>query len=337
MIEEQEASAGPVPPPGTWSTRRRRWIDGLKLAGFALSVALVAWVLPDALKGVRFDEENLLLFALAAVPATLSWLSLAWAWAGLVGSEASSERTSNSASGGTRDAIRTWTRSQALRYLPGSIWAPAVRATSVDGSRITKASVVAVETALTLASSAGVGALFMTADGRWHWVPLLAVPAVVPLVVRLAGKRSAVPFDRVLVATGRNLVSTIMYGVTILLAQWAIGPLHHPLTVIGAGCLARAVGMVAVFSPGGVGVREVAYIAIVSSFLAKDQAAAGAIGARLVMTLVELAVLVAVAIPWLRDRARESIPANQSPPQTWAQAAPRRTAQNDDRVKRELA
>jgi uncharacterized membrane protein YbhN (UPF0104 family) len=54
---------------------------------------------------------------------------------------------------------------------------------------------------------------------------------------------------------------------------------------------------VVIIAPGGLGVRELVYVAMLSSTLPADDLTAGALTMRVVMIAAELAVLVVVGVP----------------------------------------
>jgi hypothetical protein len=272
----------------------------LKALGFAFSVALVAYVTAGAVRSVDLDQDDLVLLATSLVPAVVSWVALGRAWACLSGAPSTSL------------AIASWTRTQALRYLPGSVWAPVARATSVEGAPITKTSAVVVEAGLTAAVGAGVGGVAMASSGKWLWGLLLLVPAVATAVLAAVLPRAGIPRPQLTAAIGWYVFSWIAYGGSVLLTQAALGPLHDVVFVMAAGCLARVAGNVALFSPGGIGVRELVYVSLVSTVLPHGQADAGAITTRLVLTIAELAVLVAVGAPRRAERARRAELANRA-------------------------
>lgn len=253
-------------------------------------MALVAWVTADAASGVRLDEENLVWLAVAVAPAVVSWVLLGQAWASLTGAD--------------RGAfpVGTWSRTQALRYLPGGFWGPAARATTVQGAAVAKASTVVAEAVMTIAVGAGVGGVALGLDGDPRWALLVLVPILAPLAVVVAGPGRAPPLGRVVVSGTWYLLSWALFAFVSVACQLAVGPVTHPVALAGAACVARMAGMGALIAPGGVGVREIVYVALVSGMVSNDRAAAGAIAGRLVLTVAELAVLVALGLPWLRRR-----------------------------------
>ena len=94
-------------------------------------------------------------------------------------------------------------------------------------------------------------------------------------------RRGFVPFATSLVVPGS-------IGFTGILTQIAVSGIRHPtypLYVAGAACLAWAVGLVVVFAPGGVGVREVVYVWTLRDLYPRADLQAAAISSRLVTVL----------------------------------------------------
>lgn len=216
------------------------------------------------------------------------WLALAAGWASLVDERA---------------AVVTWCRTQVARYLPGSIWALATRASTVKGRIRHKVAAVVAENLIVLVVSLGVGGLFLgLTDVRW--LPLVVL-AIVPLVSagRLARSTNltaaAIRRTTLIYAAG-----FLAYGVFSVLVQRAISgglDMHDELYVAGASCFAWAAGLVVVFAPGGVGVRELAYVWLLSALLPHAQLQAGAVASRMVTILAELLVLMVLsrrALAW---------------------------------------
>ena len=119
----------------------------------------------------------------ASLPAVaLWWILLANGWALLV-----EGRT-------TRHDVSVWCRTQALRFLPGGIWAPASRATVVHGSMAEKIAAVAGENLLALGAAVSIGGVAMALAGPVWWIAL-APALLVPLVAarRLEGRIRVTP------------------------------------------------------------------------------------------------------------------------------------------------
>jgi hypothetical protein len=117
------------------------------------------------------------------------------------------------------------------------------------------------------------------------------------------------------------------YGVAAVLAQVAVSGVRddlYPLYVAGAACVAWAVGLVAVFAPSGVGVREVVYVWFLSTLYPRTALQGASVLLRLVTIAAELAVLIAIGLPWVRRR--------MEPPAEPAEPAPGDPAAADARA-----
>jgi uncharacterized membrane protein YbhN (UPF0104 family) len=272
--------------------RVRPWMPLLRVVGFAGAVAIVAYMGIRAAREVKPDELTFWPLPLALLGAATWWLLLARGWALLLNG-----RT------GWHD-VSTWCRTQALRFLPGGFWAPASRATIVHGRTMDKLSTVAAENLLALAAAVSIGGLCLGVSG--HLLYLALVPAIaVPLVAsRYLQKHTRVAPARTLRATGNYVIAFAAYGGAAVLVQASVSGNTHLLAVAGAATIAWAAGLVVVFAPSGVGVREVVYVALLSGMFPKAELAAAAVTMRLIMIVAELAVLVVAGRP----------PQNSAPP-----------------------
>lgn len=261
---------------------------------YPLALLLVGYMAYRAIQETDFSAIHYRPLGVALMFALTWWLALAAGWASLV-----DERT----------AAVTWCRTQVARYLPGAIWAVVTRASTVKGRIRHKLAAVVAENVVVLFVALGVGGLFLgLADPRWGALALLAL---VPLVFagRLAGytNLTAAAIRRTAVV---YLAGYLAYGVFSVLVQRAIsGPLdmHDSLYVAGASCFAWAAGLVVVFAPGGVGVRELSYVWLLAHVLPRDQLQAGAVASRMMTVVAELLILSVAsrrALEWHRgDRA----------------------------------
>src|SRR6185437_3007069 len=77
----------------------------------------------------------------------------------------------------------------------------------------------------------------------------------------------------------------------------AVSGMHDPLLVAGAAGVSWAFGLVVVFTPSGLGARELAYAGLLAPSFAHADLAAAAVVLRAVTIAAELAVLVTVGRP----------------------------------------
>ncbi|HTR70257.1 MAG TPA: hypothetical protein VMH41_08510 [Mycobacteriales bacterium] len=230
---------------------------------------------------------------LSLFTALVWWVALACGWSTLI-----TERLE-------RAPIRAWCQTQVARYLPGGIWAPLARATTVQGRVRDKATAVVAENVIVLAAAVGVGALWATVHNP-AWFPLVVVAFVPAVFSRWLERRSKVTRTAVVRTTATYSFGFVAYGITCVLTQLAVSGIRHPtypLYVAGAACLAWAVGLVVVFAPGGVGVREVVYVWALRDLYPKADLQAAAVTTRLVTVLAELIVLAVVSIGATREAA----------------------------------
>src|SRR6185503_1598230 len=181
--------------------RLRPFVPVLRVAGYVGSLAIVAAVAVQA--GDDLDPSSLELWPLplALVLIAVWWLLLASGWGLLV---AGSVRRSD---------VGTWCRTQALRYLPGGLWAPASRVVVVRGRMLDKFATVAAENVIALCAALALGGLALTAAGRPIWlvaVPALAVPTIGS---RFLASRTRVAPDRVVPATALYVGAFAAYAV----------------------------------------------------------------------------------------------------------------------------
>jgi hypothetical protein len=269
----------------------RRVIAWGRVVYYPLALALVGVIAYQAARRLSFSHVHYWALALAYVAALVWWLALAFGWSALLGSDQRVEQAA------------IWCKTQVARYLPGGIWAPVARATTVHGRVRDKVAAVGAENVIVLCVAIGVGAAWSSVHNPW-WLP-----AILITLLPLAGSRWLERRTRV---THRGVVSAgltytggyVAYGVAGLLAQVAVSGVHnptYPLYVAGASCIAWAIGLVVVIAPGGVGVREVVYVWMLSGLYPKAELKAAAIAARVVTVLAELTVLAAI---WIVGRRR---------------------------------
>lgn len=266
----------------------RRAVPVLRVLGFVASLVLVGYIAVRAGRDLPERDLEWVLLVPAVAATTVWWVLLAGGWAVLAGGR------------WNRGHLGQWCRTQALRYLPGGIWAPVSRVAVVGGSALDRISTVAAENVIALCAALAVGGAALALDGRWAWAPLVLV-VVVPLgLSRFVASRTRVVPERVLRATGGYVAAFVAYVCAAVLAQAAVSGWEDALLVAGAAGIAWAAGLVVVIAPGGLGARELAYVGLAGAALSSGDAAAGAVTLRLVTIAAELAVLAALGRPSLR-------------------------------------
>jgi hypothetical protein len=224
-------------------------------------------------------------------------------------------------------AARIWILSSLGKYIPGKVWAVAgmallsqragVAAWAATGSAVvmqvlaigTGAAVAGLAGARILESAhqgAGTGLLLLVA-GAIISVGLLLWPPFLRRLLRLAAPQAVAerqPAARgIVVGIATNIVAWLGYG----LALWLLGrgllptsglSLRLAITVFTASYLA---GFLALFAPGGIGVREGLFILMLQEPLGVGAATSLALASRLLLTVAELGA----AVPFLVFRRRQ--------------------------------
>ena len=259
--------------------RRDRLVGVARALGFVAALAIVAYVAVKAIRDAPPRQLDVALLVPSVLLATAWWLLLARGWAMLMSGR------------WTHADAATWFRTQALRYLPGGIWAPASRLAVAGGSAADRVRTVAAENIGALVAGLAVGGLGLALAGRLVYAPLVLVPFAPALLARLnllpQGSPATVP---------AYVLGFVFYAGAAVLAQAAVSGWHEPLLVAGAAGVAWAVGLVVIIAPGGLGVREVVYVGLLAGALAKGEPAAGAVVLRLVTIVAELLVLALSAV-----------------------------------------
>ena len=273
-------------------SRIERLLPAIRVLGFVGAGAILVFM---AIRAARdLDLRNVtwwpLPFAFAGVAAW--WLLGARGWAILL--------TGRSG----RQDMSMWCRTQALRYLPGGIWAPASRAVAISGGVVDRVSMVATDNAIALCAALGIGSIAFTATGDVRWLPAVAVTGAPYLAARVLGHRTRISSTRTLRATWNYVTAFAAYSLAAVLVQTAVSGLHDPLAIAGAAAIGWSAGFVVVIAPSGAGVRELIYVALLSDQFPTAETAAAGLTLRVLTIVAELAVLFVVAGPGPDARRR---------------------------------
>jgi glycosyltransferase 2 family protein len=220
-------------------------------------------------------------------------------------------------------------QAQLGKYIPGAVWHYAGRATLAHTRSIPLRVVglsVSAELAASLSAAAAVAALLL---GDWGILLAAVLIGIAGLGGRLREGRLA----------SRPGVSAALASVPMYAAVWVVIGVGFWLTAralvsipygdlviyVGAFSAAWVVGLVAVFAPGGIGVREAVLVALLHGRLGTADALIVAAVSRVVLTVVDLAAAgVAVLI---RSRNLEPpAPVSAIPDGGLASDAPTRSA-----------
>jgi hypothetical protein len=266
-------------------TRVSPFVPLLRTVGFVAAVALVIFMGVDAARDVDLSSLTWWPIAVAVVLTAFWWLLLARGWALLVTGRP------------TREDVSIWCRTQALRYLPGGIWAPVSRGAILHGGALDRLSTVAAENVLALCAALALGGLALGLAGRIVWLPL-ALVVVLPLVAaRWTAQRTRIEPRRTRRAQLEYLIGFAAYLAAAALDQSAVSGFHSLLLIAGAAGIAWGAGLVVVVAPSGIGVRELVYVELLAGHVPHAQAVAGALTLRVVTIVAELSMLLLAGRP----------------------------------------
>jgi uncharacterized membrane protein YbhN (UPF0104 family) len=262
-----------------------RYLPVLRVVAFVVALGIVVVMAVRAFRDVDLSKVDPWLLVAAVAAAMVWWVLLARGWALLVEGIAQ------------RKDVGIWCRTQAIRYLPGGIWAPASRATLISGTVFDRISTVGAENVLALCAAVAVGAVGFALGGQPLWLPLALALALPVLAAPLVEPRSRLTRGRLLLVTANDTVAFVAYVVSAVLVQGALSGWGSAFAVAGAAGVAWGVGLVVVIAPSGIGVREVLYVSLLAGTVPHSEATAAAITLRLVTVLAELVVLVLLGRP----------------------------------------
>jgi glycosyltransferase 2 family protein len=225
-------------------------------------------------------------------------------------------------------AARIWVLSSLGKYIPGKVWAVAgmallsqragVAAWAATGSAVVMQA-LAIGTGAAVAGLSGADVLESAKPGARAGLLLLVAGAIVTVglllwppflrrLLRLAsgqalGERQ--PAGKgIVIGIATNIVAWVGYGVALWLLARGLLPtsglsLRLAIAVFTASYLA---GFLALFAPGGIGVREGLFILMLQGPLGVGAATSLALASRLLLTVAELGA----AVPFLALGRRQA-------------------------------
>jgi glycosyltransferase 2 family protein len=229
------------------------------------------------------------------------------------------------------DAVRICMVSNLGKYLPGKVWAIAGAALLAERAGVQPGAAVAaafILQALSLASglllvaflapeavtTLGQGpriVLLLLAGAALGGLVVFAVPVLLGRIRRFLPRAIAgiepVPAGPMLLGLGANVLAWSAYGLAF---QCLIRGLLPGVEVSWAQATAvfttsYLVGLIAAFSPGGLGTRELAFMLLLSPSVGARAATALAVATRLLLTITELGAALPF-LPAMRRSARTS-------------------------------
>ncbi len=216
------------------------------------------------------------------------------------------------------DAHRIWYFGNLARYVPGKVFQLAgtaylARAKGVAGSTTIAASVLAQGFVVGSAVIVAVATLGGSSLPGPTWLPLVVLVSLVALVFTplfdtgqaalmrwrpdtFSAAASIGMRQRGLLA-GSYIIAWFSFGAGfyLFLSGLTAVAVENFWPLVGVSAAGYAAGWLAVFAPGGIGVREGAYALLLARFLPPSAAAAAAILSRLWLTAVEVAVAAVLA------------------------------------------
>ncbi len=219
-------------------------------------------------------------------------------------------------------AARVWCLSNLGRYLPGKVWSIAglallaqkegVSGWAAAGSALAMQAIALGTGGLVVAvggttdvSPYVVGGAIAVALGSMLFVSWEPLAGTVVRWVRPSVEWKPLPASAAVVAGAVTLISWLAYGIAFWFLAYALFG-RTDLTVatpVGVFASGYILGLLALFAPGGVGMREVVFVALLGPVLGGDGAIALAIASRLLLTGTE--VTAALVSFWL-GRGKES-------------------------------
>jgi len=281
------------------ATARTSRIAGqlLLLVGFVFVLFRLHSLWHDA--HIRFGDINWLPFLAAGLIAILAVVATAWIWLLVVRRLGARPRPR---------WVGIFFEAQLAKYIPGSVWHYAGRAALVGGEglplRVTTFS-VSIELAASVLAALVVGGLVV---GVWGLVctaviaaVLLAVASQLPVPSALRKRTADAPNS---VVGTVALVALLYVAVTFALgaAFWLTARALLPTKsdqlgfYAGAFALAWVIGLVAVFAPVGLGVREAILVALLRNKIGTADALMIAVAFRGLLTIVDVGAAAAGAI-----------------------------------------
>ena len=219
-------------------------------------------------------------------------------------------------------AARIWLLVNLGRYIPGKVWSVAglivlAQRAGVEawaaGASAFAIQAVGLGTAVAVVAAAIPGT---ESPLRLGAAGIVAVATIGVLawargggaVARLAGRAEPfrpLPLAAVAESAGLTLASWVTYGMAFSFLARGLGlpgTLSLP-TATGVFALGYILGLLALFAPGGVGVREVVFIGLLTPALGTGGAVALSVGSRVLLTLCEAAAPLGVLL--ITGRSKE--------------------------------
>jgi uncharacterized membrane protein YbhN (UPF0104 family) len=203
--------------------------------------------------------------------------------------------------------VAVYFQAQVAKYIPGSLWQYAGRVALARTLRIPLRP-LAVSLPVELAASMAAAALVsLSLLGPWGLGGTWALVAVVHLGGRRRWRRGLARLTAGVSGEARASISAAAAALPFYTATWVVVgggfwlvaramlevPLDDVLVYVGVFTIAWLVGLIAIYAPGGLGVREAVIVALLRGRIGTADALVIAVVSRAIFTLVDLAAAVA--------------------------------------------
>jgi len=228
-------------------------------------------------------------------------------------------------------AARAWTVANLGRYIPGKVWSVAGLVLLAERAGVRR-SVAAVSAFAMQAVVLGTGVVLVAGATPHAASPVLlggAVLAAIGLIGVLAWRRTALwlgaladsttplpplPVSAILAASGLMLVSWTTFGIAFwMLSRGLISTATVPIpAAMGMFALGYVMGIIAVFAPGGMVVRDLALVGFLTPLVGSGGALALSLASRVQLTLTEASAagLALLLKPAPKEDLSDSTPAS---------------------------
>jgi glycosyltransferase 2 family protein len=301
---------------GQSPSRDSRWLSVVKTLLLIVALVYVAVKTGDAVTAVR---NNTLAFHVS-VPWLIAsgtfvltaYALLIWTWAYVL----------TALSGKTLPygiAARIWFISNLGKYIPGKVWQivqMGIMSTEQGIDAVSSASAAIVNAAVNVACGLAIAVIAgaptfdrILAPSGYAWLSrTVAVAAVVcvgllpfllPHAFRVAHRRFGVaaplekpPMRAIIVSVAANFVAWILYGAAfkcLILGILGSAP-GSPIEYTAVFAMSYVIGYLAIFAPGGIGIREVVLIQVLvaAGLASAPQATAISVASRLWLVVIEI-------------------------------------------------
>jgi uncharacterized membrane protein YbhN (UPF0104 family) len=209
---------------------------------------------------------------------------------------------------GVRTHLRSagiFVQAQLGKYIPGSVWQYAGRA-AVARSQGLPVRPVAVSLPIEFAASAiAAGATGAFLLGWWGAL-IVAAAAIILVVVERPARLRAVAVPATLRATLLYVTVWLLLGVSFWLCAYGLVgvPAEDLAYYTGSFAIAWLAGLLAIYAPGGLGVREAVLVALLSGRIGAANALVVAAAHRLILVLVDVGLAGIATAAMRRGRPR---------------------------------